>query len=244
MLRLAVLSDVHSNLVAFEAVCADLQTVSPDAIVYLGDLVMKGPHPVECVELLRSLEPEKIVRGNYDNMFTRFPPDGWQPRNRKETVIAEDFAYHQSLLDDSDQQWLGNLPTSATLSVEGLSLELYHATPDSLHTITWPWAPNDEILSLFASDQTDIVLFGHIHHSFVRYAGGKVVVNPGSIGLPFDGDPRASYAVVDMGHGQLATQIRRVPFDIELAISEASRVGMPGLAPYEGALRSARYPKY
>ena len=91
-MRIAVISDIHSNLVAFEAVIADLKTASPDAIVYLGDLVMKGPQPRECIELLRSLEPTHIVRGNYDHMFTRFPRPGWEPKNNKESVIAEDFS--------------------------------------------------------------------------------------------------------------------------------------------------------
>lgn len=243
-MRLAVLADVHSNLIAFEAVVADLNTLSPDAIVYLGDLVMKGPQPRECVELLRSLDPCRSVMGNYDNLFAQFPPAHWQSQDRKTSLIAEDFTYHKALLPEADQQWLASLPTSAELSIDGTRFELYHASPDSLRKITWPWATNDELLSLFESTDTDVVLFGHIHHSFVRHARGRLIVNPGSIGLPFDGDPRASYAVVDLEHGRVAAQIRRVPFDIERAIDEAGRRDMPGLDLYASALRTATYPTY
>ena len=243
-MRIAVISDMHSNLVAFEAVIADLKTASPDAIVYLGDLVMKGPQPRECIELLRSLEPTHIVRGNYDHMFTRFPRPGWEPKNNKESVIAEDFEYHRSLISESDQAWLANLPTSATLTVDGTQFELYHAAPDSLNKITWPWSSNEELLSLFASEETHVVLFGHIHHSFVRHARGRLIVNPGSIGLPFDGDTRASYALVDVDGGRLTSQIRRVPFDIDRAIDAARSMDMPAVDLYESALRTASYPQY
>lgn len=243
-LRIAVISDVHSNFVAFEAVAQDLKKTSPDAVVYLGDLVMKGPQPNECIDLLRSLEPSHIVRGNYDHLFTRFPRPGWEPKNNKESVIAADFDYHKGLLSDADQSWLANLPTSATLTVGDVHFELYHAAPDSLNKITWPWASIEELLALFASEKTDVLLFGHIHHSFVRHTRGRLIVNPGSIGLPFDGDPRASYAVVDLEGNHIASQIRRVPYDIDRAVEVARKSDMPAVDLYESALREAKYPEY
>lgn len=243
-MRLAILSDMHSNLVAFEAVVADLKPLSPDAVVCLGDIVMKGPQPQECIDLLRSLDPVAIVRGNYENLFAFFPRPGWEPQNAKENLIAEDFAYHQDRITPNDQVWLANLPMSEMLSIGDLRLDLFHAAHDDLHKITWPWAANDELDHLFPHDSSDIVLFGHVHHGFIRHCGGRLVVNAGSIGLPFDGDPRASYAVVDIENGRISSQLRRVPFDIDRAVQVARDREMPGLSVYESALREARYPRY
>lgn len=243
-MRLVIISDVHSNLVAFETVVEDVKRLRPDAIVYLGDAVMKGPKPQECIDLLRSLDPLVVVRGNYDNMFTRFPKPGWQPQNAKERLILEDFSYHQARLRSDDQAWLAHLPTSETLTLSDLRIDLFHAAPTSLHKITWPWASNEELLELFPHPDTNIVLFGHIHHGFIRHVQGHLIVNSGSIGLPFDGDHRSSYAVVDIEKGSLSAQLRRVPYDIERAIQIAYDCNMPGANLYESSLREAVYPRY
>lgn len=243
-LRIAVLSDIHSNFIAFEAVLRDVEQMAPDAIVYLGDAVLKGPQPKECIDRLRDLHPEAIVRGNYDHMFTRFPPEGWQPLDAKSALIAEDFAYHQDQLPEADQAWLANLPTAETMTVEGMHIDMFHAAPDSLYTVVWPWAPNETLMALFQDERTEVVLFGHVHHGFIRHAEGRLIVNAGSIGLPFDGDPRACYAIVDMEKGSAAAQLRRVPYNIDQAIQKAETLNMPGTTVFAEALRHAAYPPY
>jgi putative phosphoesterase len=241
-MRIATISDMHGNAVAFEAVVDDLKKQSPDAIIFLGDAVMRGPQPAECVELLYSLNPLVAVRGNYDHMFTRFPKPDWKPQDARQEMVFHAFEYDLNYLSQEDQQWLGNLAMEDRSDVNGTQIECYHAAPDSLIEVTYPWAPLDDLDKLHRDEKTKLVLFGHVHHAFVRQARGRLVVNSGSIGTPFDGDNRASYAVIDIEKDDIAVQLRRVSYDIDKAIRIAKERSMPNVELFEYALKYARYP--
>lgn len=233
---------MHANAVAFEAVINDLRRHGPDAIVCLGDIVMRGPQPRECVEMLRSLNPLVTVRGNFDNRFTRWPGPTWSPKTYKEELLLRDFEYTCARLPQTDQVWLGNLPVGFSTLIGGLGIELYHAAPGSLVPYTWPWAPVEDLCKLRVNETSKLVLFGHMHHAFVRPAMGFTVVNTGSVGLPFDGDNRASYVIIDLDGYNMAIQIRRVSYDVEAAIQIARSNSMPDVEVFEYALRHADYP--
>jgi putative phosphoesterase len=241
-MRIATISDMHGNAVAFEAVVEDLKKQSPDEIIFLGDAVMRGPQPAECVELLRSLTPNVAVRGNYDHLFTRFPKPDWKPQDARQEMVLEAFEYDLKYLSQDDQQWLGNLAMEDSLDIDGTKIECYHAAPDSLIEVTYPWAPLEDLDKLHRDEKTKLVLFGHVHHAFVRQCRGRLVVNSGSIGTPFDGDNRASYALIDIEKDDIAVQLRRVSYDIEKAIRMAKERSMPNVELFEYALRYARYP--
>lgn len=240
--RLAVISDIHGNAVAFEAVLQDLHNQSPDAVVCLGDIVMRGPQPKECIELLHALNPLITVRGNHDHLFTRFPTREWIPQNDRDKMKLRTFMYDHDRLSNEHKIWLGGLPTEFCLTLEGLHIELYHASPRSLSEVNYPWASLDDLDQLHQYEKTKLVLFGHVHHAFVRQAKGRLVVNSGSIGTPFDSDNRASYAIVDIENENIAVQLRRVSYDIEAAIRIAQERDMPNLEAFEYGVRKARYP--
>jgi predicted phosphodiesterase len=240
--RLAAISDMHGNAVAFEAVINDLRRQRPDAIVCLGDVVMRGPQPKECVDMLRALNPLVTVRGNFDHRFTRWPGPTWSPKTYKDELLLRDFEYTSARLDHTDQVWLGTLPVDFSSQIGGLGVELYHAAPGSLVQYTWPWAPAEDLGKLRVNETSNLVLFGHMHHAFVRSAMGFTVVNTGSVGLSFDGDNRASYAIIDIDGHDTAIQLRRVAYDVEAAIQVARSHAMPDVDVFAYALRHADYP--
>ncbi|MED1098439.1 metallophosphoesterase family protein [Bacillus capparidis] len=241
-MRLAVISDIHGNAVAFQQAIQDLRDQSPDRIICLGDIAMRGPQPVECVELLQSLDPYIVVRGNYDHMFTRFPMKDWKPETFKQELALRAIEYDGERLSQEQQEWLADLPTEGLFEAEGVHVEAYHASPSSLYSVQYPWASLDDLDLLHKNEQTELVLFGHVHHAFVRQCKGRTIVNCGSIGMPFDGDNRASYAIIDIQNNDIAVQLRRVTYDIERAISIARESGMPDVKLFEYALRTAEYP--
>lgn len=241
-MRLAAISDIHGNAVAFQAVVDDLRRQSPDVVVCLGDIVMRGPQPKECVDMLRSLNPLVTVRGNFDDRFTRWPSPDWTPATYKDELLLRDFEFTCATLPETDQAWLGNLPLGFSMSMDGLDIELYHAAPGSLVQYTWPWAPLEDLSKMRVNSSTKLVLFGHMHQPFVRSAQGFTIVNAGSTGLSFDGDNRASYAIIDVTKTDLAIQVRRVSYDVEAAIQVARGRCMPDIEVFEHALRHAAYP--
>ncbi|SFL76242.1 phosphoesterase, MJ0936 family [Paenibacillus sp. 1_12] len=239
-MRLAVISDTHGNAVAFEAVIRDLHQQSPDAIIFLGDLVMRGPQPVECVELLNSLDPLISIRGNHDDYFSRNrDASDWKPKSAKEEMNLRHFIYNKRLLSVDEHQWIGAFPTEYIFNYEDFQAELYHASPTSLGKITWPWSTIDELDLLHKEESTHMVLYGHIHHAFTRHANGRLIVNSGSVGLPFDGDNRASYCIIDIEKQNISVQHRRISYDIEKVIGIAKDRSMPDIELFEKAIRKA-----
>ncbi len=241
-MRLAVIGDMHGNAVAFEAVMADLKRQGPDAVVCLGDVVFKGPQPQECADMLRSLNPLATVRGNNDHLLTHWPFPSYNPANAKHEAVRRDYEYTIARLTPKDSEWLGNLPELVTLHLEGVQVELFHASPRLMDVAVLPWAPLDELCALPADKATRLALCGHLHHAFARQARGVQVVNPGSVALSCDWDNRAAYAIIDIEGGNLAVQLRRVAYEIEEAIRAAEERAMPDLEAFTFNTRSARYP--
>lgn len=214
-MRIAVLSDIHGMLPALEAVLADASLQRPDQIWCAGDIAFGGPWAAECIARVRE-EGWITVRGNGDIWITGDP----------QTVSDQELRAHlmrvaeQHALDADDAQWLLNLPLGH--SGPG-SVLMVHARPDSAFTAPQPDAPASEFEGY--DGQADLVLYGHVHRAFTRrLTGGTIVCNPGSVGIPFDGDT-ASYLVLDQGGAEWSWFHRRVEFDRQSIIDEIHRVG-------------------
>lgn len=190
-MRIAIVSDIHGNITALEAVLADLRAMSPDLVMHGGDLADSGSGPCEVVDCIRTLGWQGVV-GNTDQ--TVFAPEtiaSVPPAFREVVSELADFA--REALGDDRVAWLRTLPQVCSHEL----FTLFHASPDN------PWralAEDDPGI------QGRLVVYGHIHKPFVR--GG--VVNAGSVSLSYDGDPRASYLLIDAG----APAIRRVEYDV------------------------------
>jgi predicted phosphodiesterase len=207
---LACLYDVHGNLPALEAVLGDARERGADRFVLGGDYALFGGWPVETVALLRELRPSMWIRGNVDRWCadpSELPPyDG----------IHAAIAFCRAQLGDDLVLILGTLPEHAT---EGDTL-IVHASPVS-DTRAIPREASDEDAELLAGVTARRVLFGHTHVQFRRKAMGIELVNPGSVGMPLDGDHRAAYALV---HDDGDVEPRRVRYDHAAAIARVREV--------------------
>jgi putative phosphoesterase len=241
-MRMALFSDIHSNEHALEAVLADMAQRGIDQMVCLGDITMKGPLPKQCVDRVRALGCP-VVLGNTDGCYhpdshpTLFPP-----QNESQVAARQDFERHERALTADDRAWLTSFPLTYTTTVEGNRLDLFHAVPHHNYLLVMPWASNAELGALRLSDDTQISAFGHSHRPFIRYVEGRLVINTGSVGAPFDGDPRASYALLDFDHGTTCATLIRVPYDSEAAIKVAQDVGMSGWELFAHTARTGQFP--
>jgi putative phosphoesterase len=236
-MRIAVVSDIHGNLSALEAVIADLRTVAPDLVVQGGDLVGSGSRPAEVIDLVRDLRWPGVF-GNTDEML-------WAPerltevlkspqlRGLRETLLNDIIPATRAAIGEQRLAWLRELPT--TWSAAGLNV--VHASPGSVWRGPLPDADDGELETTFRALGGRVVVYGHIHRPFVRRLGALQVANSGSVSLSYDGDPRASYAVVDDG----IVAIRRVSYDIEEEVSRLMQVRYPQADWIAQILRTGSY---
>lgn len=210
-MRVAALSDIHGNLPALEAVLVDVDREDVDAIVVVGDAI-SGPWPVEVFDLLQA-RGAKVVHGNADREVVdrsdRYGPLGIWCAERLGNARLE-----------AASVW----PTTLELDVDGLGHVLFcHSTPESDEPIYTSLTPDGDLVELFSGVDADALVCGHTHMQYDRVlSSGLRVVNPGSVGMPYEGRPGAYWAV-------LAPQVdfRRSEYDVGAAAAAIERLGAP-----------------
>ena len=232
MTRIAALSDVHGNVAALEAVVADIAREKPDRVVVAGDLVLNGPEPGAVVDMLRGLAADgaAVIAGNTDiavadfDYAAAFP---WMTDGVPEAIVAAAEWAHEALGEER-VDWLRGLPSERRVRADDDTLVLVcHASPGSQ---TAGFDQNlDPSVTIERVARTDarVIVCGHTHLPEVRDLGWKVIVNDGSAGYVFDGDPTATWALIDIDAGECSAEIRRTTFDV---LGVANAISMRGLA--------------
>lgn len=236
--RIAVLSDMHGNALALEAVRKALKKEKPDVVLVAGDIVMNGPEPGATIDAIRDMEREGaiVVQGNTDvavadaDYAAAFPwlLDGGIPDSMR---AAAEWAH--DALEDEHLAWLRRLPAERRVRIGDDLILVTHASPGSqTQGLDQGLDPSTTTERMSRTDAR-VICCGHTHFPEVREFGWKVIVNGGSAGYVFDGDPTASWALVTIdGAGDdgsaVTAEIRRTEYD-NLAVSNAlSARGLPG----------------
>ena len=222
-MRIAIVSDIHGNRRAFDAVLADLREQAPDLVVHGGDLAYGGAHPAEIIDQIRALGWPG-VRGNTDEMlwdpqslsrFATAAPKLGPLLSRIQGLIAPTVAR----IGEARLRWLETL----ALQCAHESFTLVHAGANDLWRAPMATAADDELETAYAPLRARTVVYGHIHVPFVRKLARLTVANTGSVSQSYDGDRRASYLLLD---GESIT-IRRVDYDVEGEAKELAASGLP-----------------
>lgn len=262
-MRVGVLADIHGNLPALEAVLDDLEGRGIDDLVILGDLVAKGPFPGEVLNRVRGLRAE-VIRGNGDEQFGKGVPVWEDPERPRARDSVELYRWVAERLSRDDLAYLAGLPFSHTIFAGNRRALCVHACPENTTDLIFPFATDRELAERFfkegspvealagstegrgtprgAGSDLSAVLYAHIHRPFVRYVVGKPLINVGSVGQPFDGDPRASYAILAFEGDGFSIALNRVAYDVEATVSQAARGGMPAVETYARMIRTASWP--
>lgn len=225
-MRLAILSDIHGNLIALEAVLADLNARGPfDALGVAGDLCEWGPQPRETLERLRSLNCS-VVQGNTDRNVTLTDTDELRVLGKSENAIAG-LAWTRDQIGPEGTAYLAALPFAHTFAgPQGHDVLMVHANPSDMETHLDPDASPDEVTRLLGDTTAAAVAFGHLHIPYVRLLEGRLLVDVASVGYPRDGHHAAAYATLEWDGGWHAA-IHRVPYDLEAAAIAFRTSGMP-----------------
>lgn len=235
-MRIAIISDIHGNLPALEAVLADIASRDVDATYHLGDLVGYGPWPNEVIATIRSAGIAGVA-GNYDTTVALGQPScGCQhddPRHRELSALS--YRWTRDNITAASRRYLASLPFRLDLRpfgghAPGRTMILVHGAA-TLNTVYWREDRSDrfcdEMIGLLRAGEGDAIFFGHTHKPWTRTFNGRTLVNTGSAGRPKDGDPRGSYAIGHLVNDGIEVRFPRVSYDVDRAVAAIAAAGLP-----------------
>ena len=222
-MKIAALYDIHGNLPALNAVLDELEEVRPDLIVVGGDSI-PGPIPRQTLERLSQLgDRVRTIRGNGDREVVAAFDDLPFASGISEEV-RERIRWTARQLEQSQRDFLAQLPEQVTLHVDGLGVILFcHATPRNDMEIFTPNTPQERLNTIFSGVESQIVVCGHTHMQFERQAGSVRILNAGSVGMPYADRPGAYWLLL----GPEGIDFRRTEYDIEMAAQYVRDSGYP-----------------
>jgi protein phosphatase len=236
--RIALISDIHANVPALNAVLADVESRGIDRVICLGDLVGKGPQSDLAVDVCRD-RCETVLRGNWDDFI------GDEARNDAQR-------WHQEQLGEERLDYVSTLPLSMDLVISGRNVRLFHASQTSVHVRVLRQAEQSAHMSMFDNTEltgfdsiAEVVGYGDIHSAYQMSYGHRLLFNVGSVGNPL-GSTRASYAIIEgdvgsRGAGPFGIQLVQVPYDVEQTLGIAREMDMPYFDALAHELRTGRY---
>jgi putative phosphoesterase len=219
--KILVVADIHANPIALGAVLKDSGPF--DLLLNAGDIVDYNPWPRESLAKIRELGALSVL-GNHDRDSALNAPVGYNPY----AVISCHWTHGR--LSPSDRSFLLNLPRQLRLEVDGVKISMFHGSPrNPVDEYITPECPREVLRGFLRSTGAQVLILGHTHIPFLdEPISGSFVINPGSVGQPRDGDPRASYALLTIEGGALIhAEHRRVSYEIEKVAEEILRVGLP-----------------
>lgn len=226
-MKITLIADIHGNLPALQAVLRHARArQAVQTILNLGDSVGYGPFPDEVVQTIQGKAFINII-GNYDQkvLDKTHRKEGWQKVKTPNKRAM--FAWTYQTLSKKSRRYLKSLPEQREIEINGTSLLLTHGSPASLSEHLRPDTPEDRLRELADEVTGKVVLCGHSHQAFIREVDEVRFINPGSVGRLDDGDPRASYAILDILQGKVAVQFFRIPYDIQAVVQQVRQAGFP-----------------
>ncbi|GIM29054.1 phosphoesterase [Clostridium polyendosporum] len=220
-MKIAVISDIHSNVYALIRVLEDIDSQNVDTIICLGDLVGYGPHPNEVVAMIKR---RNIIclKGNYDasvvdNGFTYI---------RDTNINSFSLPWTVEELRVSNKYFLENLPENLSLTIEGKKVLFVHGSPQKINE--YLSEDNKEIETIMKNLDSDVLVCAHTHIPYVKRFGHKLLINDGSVGKPKIGRPNATYVILEITKDpNIKTQIKEINYEYKRTVKDAEMKGFP-----------------
>ncbi len=230
-MRVGFISDIHGNLLALDAVLADLAGQDVDRVICLGDICF-GPQAHECLERVRGLDCP-VILGNWDSWSI----DGFPPADDPVGIMLYEIGrWWAKLLTPEDEAFVRTfVPTLEVPLENGSHLLCFHGSPHSFSDWIFATTTDEDVEQMFKGFEAPVLVGGHTHLQMLRRFGPSMIVNPGSVGQPFaQWWPReirvghwAEYGVIDSAGGRLHVDLRRVPYDVEALLTLLRQSDMP-----------------
>lgn len=221
MKRIAIISDIHGNMQALEAVLADIEKENCEKIFCLGDLAMAGPEPVKAINKIKSLYDDgklELIQGNTDEMIGNFSEEILQRVKKAAPIMANALVNDVKIIPNELRIFLKNLPAQKALEIEGTKVLLVHGSPRKNDENIMPDMPIDKVEEMVAGVDEDLIFCGHTHLPCGYQTDSKqTIVNGGSVGRPFTPEPKSCYVVANFNNNSFEIQHKFVEYDRETA---------------------------
>jgi putative phosphoesterase len=228
--RVGLISDIHGNRLALDAVVADLERENLDQIVCLGDVAV-GPQPAEALARVRELGCP-VVMGNWDAAFLGDMPE---PKDKISERLVEIGEWWASYLSVADREFMASFVPTIELELGSTPVLCFHGSPKSYEDWIFATTPDEELRPMLDRVHQPVLIGGHTHVQMIRRYNEQLIANPGSVGLPFREwwprpvriSPWAEYGILSGEDGRLSIDLRRTPFDVEAFLQMSLSSGMP-----------------
>lgn len=226
MTKIAIISDIHSNITALDTVISDIGNYGCKNILCCGDLIGYGPSPNEVIERIRELDIPTVM-GNYDEAVGfLLPACGCHINNPKQKELSnKSLKWSIANTTQENRGFLRNLPESLEFIYESKRLLLNHATFESISEYVYE-KDEERIAGILSEIDHDIYIFGHTHYPFIKAIGNKMIVNAGSVGRPKNLDNRATYILLEIEDLSVHGTIKKVSYDIEKVAGVIEQSGL------------------
>ncbi|QAA30710.1 metallophosphoesterase family protein [Clostridium manihotivorum] len=220
-MRIAVISDIHSNLYALLRVIEDIDSQNVDTVICLGDLVGYGPQPNEVIAMIKR-RSILCIKGNYDasvvdNGFTYI---------RDTNINSFSLPWTVDELRASNKYYLENLPSSITLNIDNKKVLFVHGSPNRIDEYLYD--NNPDLESIVSNIEEDILVCAHTHLPMIKQINDKMIINGGSVGKPKNGSPDSTYAIIDISKGRsVKAEIRKVSYEYKRTMKDMEMKKFP-----------------
>ena len=219
-MRVAVISDIHANLIALEEVLKDIEKENCEHIICLGDIVLAGPQPISILEFVKQ-QNWTIIQGNTDKLIAEYSQDVLDMMKEKYPVMANAIVDDMNYVTEEDQKYLAELPPQLEMDIDGVKILFVHGSPRANNEDILPNRELTEIEEIISGVDADLILCGHTHIPCGYQTNNKqTVVNVGSVGRPMTPTPLACYAVIDFENGIFNIRHKFVDYDREKAAEQ------------------------
>lgn len=228
-MKIAVISDIHGNMLALNKVLEDIKTNECDKIFCLGDLALAGPEPEKTVSFVKSQNDWVIIQGNTDKMIAECTPELIDATKKAFRPMGFSLESDVEILCDENKAYLKNLPPQQSLEVEGLKILLVHGSPRRNNENIYPELPMNEIEQIIDGVKEDLILCGHTHiPAGYQTDSKKTIVNVGSVGRPLTADAKPCYLILSVIDGKFSVQHKFIDYDRETAATMMKNRGFEG----------------
>jgi|TARA_B100001540_G_C15731466_1_gene607837 putative phosphoesterase len=218
-MKIAFISDIHSNIFALNSVYEDLNTEKVERIFIAGDLIGYYYWPKDVIDLIRSDDRFLCIAGNHEKILNQVISSNEEAEKYKKK-LGSGYQYCIEQLSNNDIDWLSNLPDELSVSFDDKSIFIKHGNLNSINTYLYPDEQREKILANYSDSK--VTVFGHSHYPFIHSNNNRYIINPGSVGQPRDVGGLASYVVYNTDND--AVRFKRLPFDTKKVIDAVESI--------------------